>query len=70
MHRITVLESSLDADMVQGYISLAQANFHNSSSAIRYGQDCYDERMQVIRKVYVTLDSFIALILLTRIHCE
>jgi hypothetical protein len=35
----------------KGYMSLAQANFHNSSSAIRYGQDCYDERMQAIRKV-------------------
>jgi hypothetical protein len=32
-------------------MSLAEANFHNSSSAIRYGKDCYDERMQAIRKV-------------------
>ncbi|KAJ4373841.1 hypothetical protein N0V83_002580 [Neocucurbitaria cava] len=32
---------------------LSSANFHNSSSAIRYGQDCYDERMQAIRKVNV-----------------
>lgn len=38
-------------DANKGYMSLAQANFYNSSSAIRYGQDCYDERMQSVRKV-------------------
>jgi hypothetical protein len=44
-------QSRLNVDTKKGYLSLAQANFHNSSSAIRYGQDCYDERMQAIRKV-------------------
>ncbi|KAF1841399.1 uncharacterized protein K460DRAFT_419467, partial [Cucurbitaria berberidis CBS 394.84] len=43
----------LAKQLSSGYLSLAQANFHNSSSAIRYGQDCYDERMQAIRKVNV-----------------
>lgn len=37
--------------LLKGYMSLAQANFHNSS--FRYGQDCYDERMQAILKMYV-----------------
>ncbi|PSN70357.1 hypothetical protein BS50DRAFT_571617 [Corynespora cassiicola Philippines] len=36
-----------------GYLSLAQANFSNSSRT-RFGQDYYDERMQAQRKVSVT----------------
>lgn len=36
----------------QGYLSLAQANFQNRSTA-HYGQDSYDERMQATRKLYV-----------------
>lgn len=36
----------------QGYFSLAQANFNNSSRT-RYGPDYYDERMQALRTVYV-----------------
>lgn len=37
---------------MQGYLSLAQANFSNQSR-IRYGQDYYDERMQASSTVWV-----------------
>lgn len=47
-----------DVDVWQGYLSLAQANFHNSSTTTRYGQDCYDERMQAIRNMYVLFGCF------------
>ncbi|KAL6712408.1 hypothetical protein ACN47E_000285 [Coniothyrium glycines] len=40
-----------------GYMSLAEANFHNPSPAIRYGQDCYDQRMQASRKVLISEES-------------
>jgi hypothetical protein len=45
---ISILTSS------QGYLSLAQANFQNRSTS-HYGKDSYDERMQVIRTMYVLL---------------
>ncbi|KAH7381633.1 hypothetical protein BKA66DRAFT_530897 [Pyrenochaeta sp. MPI-SDFR-AT-0127] len=48
------VRQELSKQLSSGYMSLAQANFHNSSATIRYGQDCYDERMQVIRKIAVT----------------
>ncbi|KAF2131974.1 hypothetical protein P153DRAFT_182386 [Dothidotthia symphoricarpi CBS 119687] len=44
----------LSKQLSSGYLSLAQANFHNQSTSTRYGQDCYDERMQVIRKITIT----------------
>ncbi|KAF1947228.1 hypothetical protein EJ02DRAFT_430056 [Clathrospora elynae] len=47
----------LSKQLSSGYMSLAQANFHNSSSAIKYGQDCYDERMQAIRKINISEDG-------------
>ena len=37
-------------DDVQGFLSLAQANFNNNSG-VRYGQDYYDGRMQATRKM-------------------
>lgn len=48
------VRSVLSKQLSSGYMSLAQANFHNSSSAIRYGKDCYDDRMQAIRKVHMS----------------
>ncbi|EDU50297.1 hypothetical protein A1F94_010797 [Pyrenophora tritici-repentis] len=53
LHEYHKVMGELSTQLSSGYMSLAQANFHNSSSAIRYGQDCYDERMQAIRKVHV-----------------
>ncbi|CAO2657706.1 Nn.00g038320.m01.CDS01 [Neocucurbitaria sp. VM-36] len=47
------IRRDLSKQLSSGYMALAQANFHNSSSAVRYGQDCYDERMQAIRKIDV-----------------
>jgi hypothetical protein len=40
-----------DLTYIQGYLTLAQANFQNRSTTIHYGQDCYDERMRATRKV-------------------
>ncbi|EUC30756.1 hypothetical protein COCCADRAFT_7270 [Bipolaris zeicola 26-R-13] len=54
LHEYQQVMQQLSKQLSNGYMSLAQANFHNSSSAIRYGQDCYDERMQAIRKVRVS----------------
>ncbi|KAH9866415.1 hypothetical protein IAQ61_008420 [Plenodomus lingam] len=50
-------KDELSKQLSSGFMSLAQANFHNSSSAIRYGQDCYDDRMQAIRKVHISEGS-------------
>ncbi len=41
---------NLEADIVQGFLSLSQANYASRSS-VRYGQDYYDERMQSIVKL-------------------
>ncbi|EMD65320.1 hypothetical protein COCSADRAFT_139099 [Bipolaris sorokiniana ND90Pr] len=54
LHEYQQVMQQLSKQLSNGYMSLAQANFHNSSTAIRYGQDCYDERMQAIRKVHVS----------------
>ncbi|EUC41274.1 hypothetical protein COCMIDRAFT_40530 [Bipolaris oryzae ATCC 44560] len=54
LHEYQQVMQQLSKQLSNGYMSLAQANFHNSSSAIRYGQDCYDERMQAIRKFHVS----------------
>ncbi|KAF1838518.1 hypothetical protein BDW02DRAFT_564880 [Decorospora gaudefroyi] len=54
LHEYQQVMQELSKQLSSGYISLAQANYHNSSSAIRYGKDCYDERMQAIRKVHVS----------------
>ncbi|KAG9187884.1 hypothetical protein G6011_05755 [Alternaria panax] len=54
LHEYQEVMQQLSNELSSGYISLAQANFHNSSSAIRYGQDCYDERMQALRKVHIS----------------
>ncbi|KAH9868207.1 hypothetical protein J1614_007279 [Plenodomus biglobosus] len=48
------VRSELSNQLSSGFMSLAQANFHNSSSAIRYGKDCYDDRMQAIRRVHMS----------------
>ncbi|KAF2856530.1 hypothetical protein T440DRAFT_1897 [Plenodomus tracheiphilus IPT5] len=48
------LREELSKQLSSGYMSLAQANFHNSSSAIRYGKDCYDDRMQANRTVHMS----------------
>ncbi|KAL1797037.1 hypothetical protein ACET3X_005577 [Alternaria dauci] len=53
LHEYQEVMQQLSKELSSGYMSLAQANFHNSSSAIRYGQDCYDERMQALRKVHI-----------------
>ncbi|RYN68214.1 hypothetical protein AA0117_g11278 [Alternaria alternata] len=53
LHEYQEAMQQLSKELSSGYMSLAQANFHNSSSAIRYGQDCYDERMQALRKVHI-----------------
>ncbi|RMZ72936.1 ATP synthase subunit D domain-containing [Pyrenophora seminiperda CCB06] len=53
LHEYHKVMGELTTQLSSGYMALAQANFHNSSSAIRYGQDCYDERMQAIRKVHI-----------------
>ncbi|USP82800.1 hypothetical protein yc1106_10074 [Curvularia clavata] len=53
LHEYQQQMQRLSKQLSSGYMSLAQANFHNSS-AIRYGQDCYDERMQAIRKVRIS----------------
>ncbi|KNG45846.1 histone-fold containing protein [Stemphylium lycopersici] len=53
LHEYQHVMQDLSKQLSEGYMSLAQANFHNSSSAIRYGQDCYDERMQAMRKVRI-----------------
>jgi hypothetical protein len=37
---------------MQGFLSLAQANF-KAPSGVRYGQDMYDERMKTVLRVYV-----------------
>jgi hypothetical protein len=44
-HAVKVVVNEL-----QGYLSLAQANFQNRSTT-HYGQDNYDDRMQATRKV-------------------
>ncbi|KAH6877475.1 hypothetical protein BKA58DRAFT_375163 [Alternaria rosae] len=54
LHEYHDVMQHLSAGLSSGYMSLAQANFYNSSSAIRYGQDCYDERMQTVRKVHIS----------------
>ncbi|KAE8831614.1 hypothetical protein HRS9139_05856 [Pyrenophora teres f. teres] len=53
LHEYHKVMGELSTQLSSGYMALAQANFHNSSSAIRYGQDCYDERMQAKRKVHI-----------------
>lgn len=42
------------SDMIlQGYFSLAQANF-STQNRTRYGQDYYDQRMLASRRVYAS----------------
>ncbi|KAI8937612.1 hypothetical protein NX059_005322 [Plenodomus lindquistii] len=48
------IRNELSKQLSSGYMFLAQANFHNSSSAIRYGKDCYDDRMQAIRTAHMS----------------
>ncbi|OCK81822.1 hypothetical protein K432DRAFT_403444 [Lepidopterella palustris CBS 459.81] len=44
------VQAQISAHFSSGFLSLAQANFNNSSGT-RYGQDYYDERMQASRTV-------------------
>ncbi|KAH7078601.1 hypothetical protein FB567DRAFT_596197 [Paraphoma chrysanthemicola] len=46
----------LSKQLSSGYLSLAQANFHNRSTT-HYGQDSYDERMQATRRVNIRGDE-------------
>ncbi|KAF2488847.1 hypothetical protein BU16DRAFT_531895 [Lophium mytilinum] len=42
------------SQLSSGYISLAQANYHNRT---RFGQDYYDERMQASRHVSIKMNG-------------
>ncbi|KAF1975595.1 hypothetical protein BU23DRAFT_588544 [Bimuria novae-zelandiae CBS 107.79] len=49
-------QQQLAKQLSSGYMSLAQANFTNTTR-LRYGQDYYDARMRATRKVVITEEN-------------
>lgn len=52
LHEYQNVRKQLSETFASGFLSLAQANFSNSSR-MRIGQDYYDERMQALRTVSI-----------------
>ncbi|KAL8839584.1 MAG: hypothetical protein Q9170_001688 [Blastenia crenularia] len=53
LHEYQSLQQNLAGELSSGYFSLAQANFSNPNR-MRYGQDCYDERMQALTRLNIS----------------
>ncbi|KAI0115178.1 hypothetical protein F4814DRAFT_309816 [Daldinia grandis] len=54
LHQYTTLREQLSSLQTGIYQNIARANFA-AERGMRFGQDCYDERMQASRKVAITL---------------
>ncbi|KAF2752334.1 hypothetical protein M011DRAFT_473564 [Sporormia fimetaria CBS 119925] len=59
LDRYQKAQQQLTTHLASGFLSLAQANFSNSSHT-HYGQDYYDGRMQALRIVHLEIEPTVA----------